>query len=320
MIWTPWSAWSWWFERLRAGQIQIPWQTDEDPPEDRPVIGEPHETDTEDPVSDETETEWAVRSVGCWVGFGSFVKNSSIERDIAFAKKLGLGRLDVIVNDHSAHRMPRDFGTYNKSRITALCKRAVEEGFAVHLMTWCMPHENYIRQLGTQLTDLLGECGAQSIQLDAEEPWTNARKPMNWEEAGALMAEVLDPVPFGVTGIGYASTKKLGPLVRRAAYMVPQCYSTAKNKLNPVTACPGLVDRWRRKFGDRDVVVGLAGYRQQGRPGYTKDRFMTTAFDAATSTKPTDIVYWSLRHVRGSRSTANIIQKLAQSASRRAVA
>lgn len=315
-MWTPWSPWSWWLEILRSVKVEP--CSDEDEPEDRvdPDPDDPEDTD-EAPLEEE-EDAWPLRSVGCWVGFGSFVKNSAIERDLAFAKRLGLGRLDVIVNDHSASRAPRTFGTYNKSRIIAFCERAVEEGFAVHLMTWCMPHEAYIRELGTQLTDLLADCGAQSIQFDAEEPWTNARQPMNWDEAGELMAEVLSPVPFGVTGIGYTPSKKVGPLVRRAAYMVPQCYSTAKNNLNPVTACPGLVARWRRLFGDRELVVGLAGYRQQGRPGYTKERFMTTAFDAATSTKPTDIVYWSLRHVRSSRSTANIIHTLAQRATRRA--
>ena len=135
-MWTPWSVWSWWIEALNSAKLEP--NSDEDPPEDRV---NPDPEDTEDGQSeDEPEDEpWALRSVGCWVGFGSFVKNSSIDRDLAFAKRLGLGRLDVIVNDHSASRSPRHFGTYNKSRITAFCQRAVEEGFSVHLMTWCMP-------------------------------------------------------------------------------------------------------------------------------------------------------------------------------------
>lgn len=318
---TFWNPISWWLELF--GRSKLDPQPDEDPPDERPDPDadevEIDDHPTPDPeVDDELEPAYQLRSVGAWCGWGSFVNDEAVRRDIAFAKALGLGRLDVIVNDHSAKRQPMPFGTYNKSRIALFCKRAVDEGLHVHLMTWCMPHREYLKGLGTQMIDLVGQCGARSVMFDAEEPWTNAARPLPWEEAGALAAEVMQAVPFGVTGIGYASSKKLGPLVRRSKYMVPQCYSTAGNTLDPATASPRLSAGWKSKFGDRELVVGLAGYRQEGRPGYTKERFMTTAFNAALSAMPTDIVYWSLRQIRASRTTANIIRGLAQRASHRA--
>lgn len=319
-----WNPLTWWLEILQHAHADPEDHLDETPPEERIPPPDPPPPEIVDTAVDSIEDlkPWRLRSVGAWTGYGSFVSEATMVRDLTFAAKIGLSRLDVIVNDHSGDRSPRDFGTYNKAKIIAFCQRAVQQGFSVHLMSWCMPHEGYIRDLGRQLTDLAGQCKADSIQLDAEEPWTLARHPMNWEEAGELMAEVIG-VPFGVTGIGYASSSKLGPLVRRAQYMVPQCYTTSGNTLNPLTAAPKLVGMWEHKFGKRDVVVGLAGYRQLSkdggppRPGYTKETFMTAAFNAAQSVEPTDIVYWSLRHIRSSRSTVNVIAKLSQAAQKR---
>lgn len=308
-----WQAFRWWLDLFREKEIHT---ADEDPPEDRPLQYEDVlvQDRDEEPKEDREEDPWSLRSVGAWVGWGSMVSFDAMKRDIKFAKDLGLGRLDVIVNDHSGSRAERDFGTYHKDRITSFCQMAKQDGFRVHLMSWWMPHARYIREAGKQLVDLAGASSALSIQLDAEEPWTQARKPMNWEDAADLTAEVLSSVSFGVTGIGYTPSIKVGPLVRRAQYMVPQCYSTSSNKLDPATASPRLCGRWRRLFGERELVVGLAGYRQSGRQGYTKERFMDLAFHAAESTQPTDIVYWSLRHIRGTRSTAKIIGRLAKRA------
>lgn len=318
-----WNFFTWWLEVLRRGnneagpdEVERPDPPDPDPED---TVLEPGVDLAEDPSPANDPGPWRLRSVGAWTGSSSISSTAAIERDVAFCKALGLGCIHLVVNDHSDKLDPMDFGTYNKRNIVAFCKRAVGEGIAVHLMTWCMPHEHYIRGLGIQMVDLVADSGARSVELDAEEPWVRAHRPMKYEDAGALMAEVLAPVPFGVTGIGYASTPKLGPLVRRAKYMTPQCYSTASksNKLNPATAAKKLVGMWRGKFGSREVVVGLAGYRQSGRPGYTKERFMSTAFDGAMAVLPTDIVYWSLRQIRASRTTANLIRAFAQQASAR---
>lgn len=315
MIWNP-MDWIW--QLFQAGKLTE--QPDEDPPEDKKDRAEPGAVDEVVEPEDEQTAPIDVPatplvskvSVGAWTGSGSITNTDDMARDVAFAKWLGLTRLDVMVNDHSAKRQPRDFDTYNKGRVAAFCKRAVAEGIEIHLTTWCMPHERYIQQLGVQMTDLVGECGARSICLDAEEPWVNAVRPMSWEAAASLMDDVLD-APFGVSGIGYASKTKLGPLVRRAQYMVPQCYSTSGNSLDPKKAAVQLSNLWRSRFGNRPLVVGLAGYKQDGRPGYTKAQFMKAAFDTARRADPISIVYWSLRHIRASRTTANLIREFTRS-------
>ena len=298
MIW----PWDWLLDLQRAREKDG--CSDEDEPPFRTGDAE------DDPLRDVELEPWQLGNVGAWVGFGTFRTNNGIDRDLKLAAELGLTRLDVIVNDHSSARDPRDFGTYNKSRIETLCKRATDQGIEVHLMSWWMPHADYIHEGAKQLVDLVDRCGAKSVMLDAEEPWTQARHRMDWNSAAALTAQRFGDTTWGVTGIGYAPIDKLKPLVERSDYMVPQCYSTSRNSLDPTTAAPKLCGRWRRVFGDRPLVIGLAAYRQKGRIGYTKDRFMTTAYEAAKSQQPTDIVYWSLRHIRTSHTTSKIIKKL----------
>lgn len=325
-----WSVISWWLEVLQRAKIES--CSDEDCREDRPHDPDPEEEkpdeipeDVELGDLDRGEQPWALGRVGAWVGAGSFRTNSGATATLDFAAKLGLGRLDVICNDHSAKRKPQSFGTWNKSRLETFCRMAVDRGFEVHLMTWCMPHDVYLNGMVEQMSELYAKCRASSVQLDAEEPWTNARRPLPYDDAAKIVIDGFgrENVPYGVTGIGWASSKKLGPLMAGAAYGVPQCYSTARNNLNPKTSTSFLVGLWRKRFprppeNPLPLVIGLAGYRQSGRPGYTKERFMTAAFDGALAVEPVDIVYWSMRWIRKYRSTANLIRKFTEQASARA--
>ena len=179
-----WNTISWWMQALKNGKIDTQPDEDErpDPPDRTPGL-EPDVTEPLDLEPDVTEPG-KIGSIGAWTGWGSIVSNTAIARDLKFAKGLGLGRLDVIVNDHSAKRQPMDFGTYNKSRLIAFCQAANKEGFAVHLMTWWMPHEQYIKEGGKQLVNLVADCGARSIMIDAEEPWTRAVRPMPYAAGG----------------------------------------------------------------------------------------------------------------------------------------
>lgn len=330
-----WNPLSWWLELLRTGQI--PTQDDETPPDERGAPETSAHREESDPdlavVTGEHDLQpvpYQLQNVGAWVGAGSYGSNSAIEATLDFAKKVGLGRLDVIVNDHSAKRAPRDFGTFNKSRIETFCLRALDAGFEVHLMTWCMPHEKYLRGMVDQLGTLAGNVkvlhakGREicSIQLDAEEPWTHAKNPMPWAEAAQIVIDGFGengivPIPYGVTAIGWASGKKLRPLMAGAHYGVPQCYSTARNNHNPATMTGQMLSIWRDRFprgpDEAPLIfdVGLAAYRQSGRPGYSKERFMREAFNAAIGAQARSVVFWSLRWIRNYRSTANIVAKLA---------
>ena len=247
---------------------------------------------------------------GAWCGSGSMASDKTIARDIAFARWLGLTRLDVIINDHSGSRAERTFDTYPRSKIVALCAAATKAGLETNLMSWIMPHERYLRDGCKEIVSLLEETDATSVCFDAEEPWTQARRPMPYADAAAVVAEALKGHRWGVTGIGYASSEKLGPLVRASAYMVPQAYVTSRSNLDPSHDPYKLAKHWMKLFGLRDLVVGLAAYHQEGIAGYTVDQALRACFASANAADPVAIVWWSLRQIRSSSKIANSIRGL----------
>lgn len=248
---------------------------------------------------------------GAWCGSGSMASAATIKRDVAFARWLGLTRLDVIVNDHSASRSERDFDTYPRTKIVALCSAATQAGLEVNLMSWIMPHERYLIEGVKILLELLEQTDASSVMFDAEEPWTQARRPMPYADAAAIVAETLKAHGWGVTGIGYASAEKLGPLVKLAAYMVPQAYVTSGTpNLDPAHDPFALAKHWQKIFGLRDLVVGLAAYHQTGIPGYSVDQALRASFASANAAKPIAISWWSLAQIRSSSKVANAIRGL----------
>jgi hypothetical protein len=293
-----------WLTQL-VSHLQKAGYTDEDPPADE--AGDP-DAEIEPTVVPEPQRSRVLR-VGAWAGWGSMASDNDVGRDVSFAASIGLARLDIVCNDHARDRSSRDFGTYNKKRILALAQAARGAGLEVHLMTWCMPHEDYLRGMAEQMIEIADSCGAASIQLDAEEPWTQAKRPMGYVAAAQLVHELLDDMKWGVTGIGYAPVEKVGPLVRVADYMVPQCYSTSSSGLNPATVAQRLSARWRNHFGDRELVVGLAAYRQGNLPGHTTEAAVAAAFKGAKEVGANAAVYWSLRHLRSSKLVAKSLRE-----------
>lgn len=237
---------------------------------------------------------------GAWAGWSSMVNDAAVRRAISAATKVGLTRLDVIINDHSKSRASRVYDTYSQKRIVALCKAADDAGLEVHVTTWVMPHRAYIERMGLELHEIAERAPITSFVLDAEEPWTLARSPLPWLEAADTVKAAMGLHRWGVTGIGYASPTKLGPLVHRAAYGIPQCYSTNNPKSpRPEDAAVRLVARWREVFGIDDVVVGLACYNQRGIPGHTVESAIRAAYQGSRAVAPgSDISWWSLSAIR----------------------
>ena len=252
----------------------------------------------------------ALRHRRAWCGLSSLANPA---RDVAFAKSIGLTGLDIIVNDHSAAREPRRFDARPTQQIVTLATMARDAGLDVHLMSWIMPHTRYIKEAADVLPELMAKTGARSLVWDAEEPWTLARKRLRYSEAGALVGELFAVREFemGATGIRYAPTAKLAPLVAVCDYMVPQCYSTRTSKADPSTvASRGLVT-WRKKFGDGPrFVPGLAAYRQSGIDGHSIRSAMQAAIDNAGEHSDTAI-WWGLNSLRKSPKTAAVVASLA---------
>lgn len=264
----------------------------------------------------------ALRHRRAWCGLSSLAHPA---RDVAFAKSIGLTGIDIIANDHSAAREPRRFDIRPTQQIVTLATMARDAGLDVHLMSWIMPHANYLREAADVLPELVHQAGAMSVCWDAEEPWTLAKKRMKYADAGALVAELFADRTFelGVTGIRYASTSKLAPLIVHrnlpklahlgdaCNYIVPQCYSTSTSKADPSAVVSKGVATWRKKFGDGPrMVPGLAAYRQSGINGHSIRSAMQAAIDNAEEHSDTAI-WWGLNSLRKSPKTAAVVASLA---------
>lgn len=266
--------------------------------------------DTADPPGAELD-ELDLDTVGAWAGASSMSSPATAREAVAFAKSIGLRRLDLIVNDHSRWRSSSAFNTYPDREIFTLAAEADRAGLGVHLLSWIMPHRGYIAGAGEQLRRLVELTGATSIVLDAEEPWTKASSPLPYAQAAELVASELDGIAWGVTGIGYASVAKLGPLCSRAVYLVPQCYATRTSGLSPSTVVPRLVARWRAVFPAKPIAIGLAAYRQDGIPGYTAEAAMRAAFGGALADPHArTAIYWSLAAIKSSKVATRTLRSL----------
>lgn len=243
--------------------------------------------------------------IGVWAESGSLAHP---ERDVAFARELGCGALYIMVNDHSKRRGPTAYTTRAPARIVRLAEHARAAGLEAHLTSWVMPHAGYLAGLG-RLRQLAEDAGAASVLLDAEEPWTRARGGLPYSDAAVEVARQLDGIRWGVTGIGYASWDALGVLVTLARYAVPQAYATATSGVTPERAA-AMVNRWRQLWPHVPLIAGLAAYRQIGIAGHTAESAMRTAYDGVREAGCADVIYWSLRHLRASRTVAGFVRGL----------
>lgn len=254
-------------------------------------------------------TRRGISVVGAWAGSASL---ANPERDVAFCVAHNIRRLDIVVNDHSAWRGETPFSLRSTARIRGLVQAARRAGLAPHLMSWVMPHASYIDGAAAALVPLCNELGVASLCWDAEEPWTQAKRAMPRDAAAEHLAAAFARLecPMGVTGIGYVSADRLGPLASVCDYVVPQAYSTSSSGQAPEVAPGRFFQRWRDLFGRR-VVLGLAAYRQSGIPGHTSASAVRTAATAAAETGADEVVYWNLAAIRRSPRIAGIIRDIA---------
>lgn len=207
---------------------------------------------------------------------------------IKVACEVGVTGLHLMVHDDAADRTENAWAMDRDVRES--CKMITDAGLDLHLTAWAQPYTEYLSRACDDLVALAGEFGARSVCWDAEEPWTKGKGLPLQMAADAIN---LYGMTEGVTAIGYAS-RRVDPLVKRAAYVAPQCY---------VTEAPGGLDYadiddvlylWRRRTVPPvgklppDVVPAFAAYGQQSGG-------LVRAYMAAG--KPDRVILWSMKHI-----------------------
>lgn len=251
-----------------------------------------------------------IRHVGVWTGLRSLGANAA--PDVAFCRAHNINRLDVFVN--SLHPHDHAFHIHNVDEIADLCQRAQDAGMSVHLTSWIEPFPAFIDAAAEQLIPLAERVGAESLVWDAEEPW-NRHEDVDYEQAASAVAEAFASLscPMSVSGIINTRASRFGPLAAVCDVLVPQCYATSRNNLDPRSIVARGVARWRETFGrERSFIVGLAGYRQSEVHGMsTREAMIASLVDVAALAPKVDTVsYWSLGSIRRAPAVADLISEI----------
>jgi hypothetical protein len=278
-----------------------------------------------------------ITRVGAWAG-SSLLRDPL--RNVLAAGAMGIDELHLMVADHSAWRREHAFsdrptreegGGRRAASIPDIIRvgRICAEGkINLGLTTWVMPHERYVDGLGLYLVEAVRRlyaegCPAVEIILDAEEPWTKAvgTEPFGksaairqWNRAGERLGAILAPLrasPYeariGITGIGYANEPALDPLAEWCDFMIPQVYATTGNTLDPRTSPRRFAALWTKKFGAKEMVLGLPAYRQgKGMMAASLAGAREVAADP-NSAMCSRVIYWSLPQIRASAAITRFV-------------
>lgn len=189
------------------------------------------------------------------------------------------------------------------------------------LTAWPQPSKAQIDEMCDAMIPLLRLCRAVAFEVDTEGNWL--RKHLqgfgSMDEAAAYLvlkmqwameqAGIEDGETESTTFGHHAELGKhptVTPLVDRACV---QGYSTSPRSSGPVAwdsyLGPGRHQAWiidrAKKAGAKEIVMGLAAYKQSGFKGHTADEALTVAYDRTVSLGIRRVRYWSSKHILGSQ-------------------
>lgn len=247
-----------------------------------------------------------ITSVGAWATASSLGRHAA--NAVSFCQQNGLNRLDVFVNG-----VPKngEFHMHDADEIAQLCSLGSQAGLQINLTSWIVPTTSFIDAAARALVPLAQRVSAASLIWDAEEPW-NRQPNANYDAAGQRIGEAFSSLscPMGISGIINTRYDRLAPLAQRCEILVPQCYATTNNRLDPSKVASLGVGRWRQHFGaNKRFVVGLAGYRQSSDAAQAQQAMNSSLADVRSLGIDT-VSYWSLPTVMGSRTVTRVVGQI----------
>lgn len=243
-----------------------------------------------------------ITTVGAWAGSSTL---DAPEVYVAFAKGLGIDRIDLMVNDFSSTRTCKRFGLYDEAQIRKVAKECDEAGIELHFTSWILPCSDFIDEAADTLLPLMDELCVRSLVWDVEEPWTQNAEGSH-ADAAACVRERFPGRRMGITGIVYVNVSAVRPLANVVTDFIPQAYATTSNGHDPAWLVDEALEEWNEGFGRTPQLMGLEAY-DQGSPPSTK---MQSAIDAVDARGISTICYWSLYHIKQSSSVADFIKAI----------
>lgn len=234
-----------------------------------------------------------ITSVGAWA---QYAQTTDPEASVEIALQANVTTVSIMVNDYSKDRDDRPFETRDVATIQRFADLLHQAGIEVTLTSWIMPYADFITEAANQLIPLCASTRAVELIWDAEEPWTQANDPMDYDAAAQLMADQFAPLgPAGTTlavsGIAWVSSTLAG-LAAACPRWYPQCYATTnEGSGGPTTVVNNGINQWRSKFGDSgEFTIGLAAYAQPTPPS----EYMQPCLDQVYAAAIPRVCYWDL--------------------------
>lgn len=235
--------------------------------------------------------------VSAWTGFAAITYP---ETAIRLAQRAGVTRLALFVN--SEPEPGRAFYTYDRGAIARACAKFRAAGLDVTIVTWVTPRPDWIAGMAT-VGQIATENDADEIEFDVEEEMTQGLKDASDATIADTWRRIFEQARSTFRGsvvvdhIVFTDLRIVGPAIALADASIPQAYATKKNA---GTRPPGeleriAVDRFRpfRK----PLIMGVAGWNQEGAYGMGYLDAMRTSLTTATSLGIRRVRVWRLEQI-----------------------
>lgn len=248
---------------------------------------------------------------GAWSFFSAAVGAPRKTLDLCRARRIDF--LDVMVNDGSAdHLKPVPFviGHHGLGRTDILAAAQVwrDGGLRFGFTTWISPRTEWIEGMAL-VGELAAQAGAESVTIDAEEPWIVRLRKTPLPEVHALADRATGHLRrtcgarIGITHTVYADWPLVDALLDYADEDVPQAYATGPSPTSRGNAThlkPGdlervAVARWERHGDARlPIIMGAAGWSQEGAYGLGYLPAWRASLEAGRTAGASGVRVWQL--------------------------
>ena len=260
----------------------------------------------------------------------------------------GISEVAVMMNraNISKHAEPWDLRWvddgeegWHDDEIGEIGEAYAKAGIGLILTTWPLPQKAQIDEMCEEMVGLLSITKAKAFEVDTEGNWLTKRLEgfATMDEAAEYLvtsmrasltaAGIADGITESTTFAHHADLSRFPTVAPRVDRVCVQAYSTSPRSSGPVAwnsyLGPGRHQKWALdrtlKAGAKEVVMGLAAYKQRGFKGHSATEAMTVAYDKTIELGVKHIRYWSTKWLIGVQSknapyAGAFLRQLAQAA------
>lgn len=245
--------------------------------------------------------------------------------------ELGISEIALMMNraNISTHADPWDLRWHDKGEagwhddiIAKIAEVYAKRNIRLILTAWPRPDKAQIDEMCEAMVPLLKVTNAIAFEVDTEGNWLtkHLKHFKSMKEAGLYLvtsmrealeqAGIKDGHTESTTFGHHAELGRHPTVTQHVDRACVQGYSTSPRSSGPVPwnsyLAPGRHQAWildrAKKAGAKEVVMGLAAYKQRGFKGHSAREAMQVAYDKTIELGIHHIRYWSTKWILGAQS------------------